>query len=400
MKFRRFLTQNLLFFLLGLIVFSPMSSFILMDILHFPLTLPELLFVPFCFFLKDKIASIKIRVSDIIFAAIIIFILLVFGIAYGSFELYAMLSGSRPWFYLILTTLLFSKTNLINNNDIFYLSLGSIIAWLFISLLNFKKYLVGAVFTDEELCTFGVMIAVPLFIAYAMSSGKSLFLLVGMAALLPTCIFSGIRRLMVVVAFALVVSFFLSLKKNVKKFTKYVLLGFLIVIILIPVMPVIKDIVNDVSPTLYYRVFGRTETLLETGESQSAGDELRKKNIIKFFENIEEFTLPRGMVSLHTGTDRFAGLFNDFPLVQLSWLFGWPLAFFIVLYFLMILFKNYHKFKILKDDTSFISVVCLLTMFMLLFLEGTFLEYPESTPVTGIALGRAILNSKRNYLIE
>lgn len=400
MLLKRIFNQGIFFFLLGLVVFSPMSTFILMDILHLPLTLPELLFIPFCFLLRDKFRSIRFRIADFVITFLVIFVLLILGIAQGSFQMYAMLSSSRPWFYLILTTLLFSRNNNINSNDLFCLSLGSIISWLLISFLNFGKYIAGAIFADEELCTFGVMIAVPLFIAYAMSRGRNILLIIGMAFLLPTCIFSGIRRLMIVVALSLLLSFILSLKKDVKKFAKYILLAFVAVLLIIPIMPTVKDIVEDASPTLYYRVFGRTEAFFETGESQSAGDEVRKKNITYFFSNFEEFTIPRGMVSLHTATDKFAGLFNDLPLVQLCWLFGWPVAFLLLAYFIRVLLINYKKFCYNKDDTSFVSVVCLMIMFMLLFLEGTFIEYPESTPVTGMALGRAILNCNKKGVIS
>lgn len=47
-----------------------------------------------------------------------------------------------------------------------------------------------------------------------------------------------------------------------------------------------------------------------------------------------------------------------------------------------------------------IEVCSLFVMFVLLFLEGTFIEYPYATPITGMILGRAVLNSKTNKIIE
>jgi len=105
------------------------------------------------------------------------------------------------------------------------------------------------------------------------------------------------------------------------------------------------------------------------------------------------------MASLHSLSEKGTGIFNDYPLYELCWMFGWITTIVIMIWFFNLLLQNYRKYKRYKDTTSMISVNCLLVMFMLLFLEGTFLNYPYAAPITGVLIGRAILNAKSKFKI-
>ena len=104
------------------------------------------------------------------------------------------------------------------------------------------------------------------------------------------------------------------------------------------------------------------------------------------------------MVSSNT-RDNGAGFLNDFPLYQLNWIFSWPIVFLILFYISRVLFNNLRKYNRKNDEVAFVSVNCIMVMFMLLFLEGTYIEYPYATPITGVLLGRAMLNSRHSNII-
>ena len=98
-------------FLMGFVVFSPLSSFITMDIFHLPISLPEvlfLLFIPFCrkYF---RFSSLK-RVQTFVLLWVWV-ILIVLAVLVGRYSLYAILATARSYLYLFLFYLLFCKDN-------------------------------------------------------------------------------------------------------------------------------------------------------------------------------------------------------------------------------------------------------------------------------------------------
>ena len=199
---------------------------------------------------------------------------------------------------------------------------------------------------------------------------------------------------MVIVASTLLISFLLSVLKNKGSVVK---ISFIVTIILFVgslTLPIIMSQVEDSSPVMYYRIFGRTQAFLESGDSESEGDVTRIMNISKFFSNVDDYIIPRGMVSFHTANNSTAGLFNDLPIYQLSWLFGFVVCLFIIIYFFRSALGNCSRFIKNKDDTSLCMLVCLLSMGILLFLDGTFIAYAEFTPITGMILGKSISNIK------
>lgn len=391
---KRIERNDLLFFLLGFVVFSPLSTTILIDWFHFPLSLPELLFIPFAYLLKNKIRSLQIYFSDVVSTALILLCLILIGAVYGEFSLYEMLSSARAWFYLLLTYKAFKRPNCIESRDLLWMSLGGLLSWMIISRLNFNKVLISFATDQGEMCTYGIILFVPIFVSLALSQKKYGFLFLGLTTILSTCIFSGIRRLTVIVVSSLLFSFLLSVLKNKGSLVK---ISFIVAIILFIgslTLPIIMTQVENSSPVMYYRIFGRTQAFLESGDSESEGDVTRMKNINKFFCNVDDYIIPRGMVSFHTTNNSTVGLFNDLPILQLSWLFGFLVCMLIIIYFLRSVIGNYYRFIKNKDDTSFCMVVCLLSMGILLFLDGTFIEYAEFTPITGMILGKSIANIK------
>ena len=357
---------------MGFFVFSPISSMITLQYIKLPIAMPELLFVPFALLLRNKIKSISIKSRDIVVPIVLIVILLLVGIIYDIFTLVGMLSTSRSWLYLLICINVFRKRNLITSEDLMWLALGSMGGWLYSSLYNYQYLLID---TERNFAaTYGAMLSIPLFFSVAMNKKKPILLYIGLSLLVGIVVFAGIRRALAVAVVSLIISFYFSAKSK-KNFILYSILTITVVFALGTVMPLLRDYTYNTSSGMYNRIFGRTELYLE-GDIDSS-DQGRMNRI----------------------GEKGTGIFNDYPLYQLCWMFGWPVTLFIICYFLHILWINRRRYNKNKDSTSMTSVNCLIVMFMLLFLEGTFLTYPYATPITGVLIGRAILNAKSKFKI-
>ena len=133
----------------------------------------------------------------------------------------------------------------------------------------------------------------------------------------------------------------------------------------------------------------------ETKGAGNNADKSRLNNFQQFSNEFIDYTIPYGMVSLQTSTDKGAGIFNDFPLYQLCWIFSWPITLLILYHICLLLYRNVRKYIKMNDESAFVSTNVIICMLMLLFLEGTYIEFPFATPITGLLLGKAILNTKK-----
>lgn len=396
-KFQTF-KNSLLFFLLGFFVFSSLSSTIVQTYLHFPISLPEMLFIPFVFLLWDKFKSIRFKGKDFVITGTILIVLLLIGLVCGEFPLYSMLATSRSWFYLLMCMFAFTRVNSITSDDLMWLAFGSVLAWFVDSLLNYRQLVTGLLL-DEQVITYGLLLAVPVLLATLIYRSRHLFVLICIVIISITVIFAGIRRLLVVALLSLFISVLLKVFNSKKQVFSFFIIGLILAGLVSYSLPVIGEFVKENSPTMYYRVFERTENFLESGSSGSSGDNSRMNHFEKFFDDFFDHTVPYGMVSSNT-RDNGAGFFNDFPLYQLNWIFGWPIAFMLLIYVFRVLLLNLRKYNRNNNEVAFVSVNCIMVMFMLLFLEGTYIEYPYATPITGVLLGRAMLNSQYNITFQ
>lgn len=385
---------------MGILVFSSLGSFITIKILHMPMSLNEILLVPFVFLLRYKFKQFTFNGS---FGSIIglVCILLVLALAAATFSAYAILSNARAWLYLFIGYVLFKNRNAITTDNLLYTSLGIIIAWALMALYNIMFVMPNMTYMEVNETAAeaeGVMIGVPIFFSLAFSKNNKLLILLGISLFIFISVFGGQRRIIVVGVVSIFASLFLSIKKNNGRVFTYLVILTVVIFVFIALLPMIEDFVNDISPMLHHRIFVRTRNLLEGGFNAS-NDDARTGNISLFINNFIEYTIPRGFVSLQTGIDKGTGLFNDLPIVELCWIFSWPAAFCIVGRYFSVLVKNYKCFVRYNHIESSLSVVCLLIMFVLLFLEGTYLNYPESSIITGSMLGRAVWNSKNAQLL-
>lgn len=392
------LKNDILFLLMGFFVFSELGSIIILNYLHFPISLPELLLLPFVIILKEKMLSVKFKLNDFVVSIYILLILLAIGLICGRYSLFAMLSSSRAWFYLFIFCFAFSRPNKFTNSDLLWLSIGSLIAWLVESVMNYQTMLVAAL-DGDSVVTYGLMLAVPIFFSISIYRERYLIMTIGVLLISATVIFSGIRRLLAIAIISLLVALIFKIVKSKKQIFSFVLVGFLVVGAIGITLPMVSDYVKSTSPTMYYRVFEKTEVFFETGGAGNNADRSRLNHFHQFSDEFMDYTIPYGMVSLQTSTDNGAGVFNDFPLYQLCWIFSWPITLLILYHICLLLYRNIRKYVKMNDESSFVSINAIICMLMLLFLEGTYIEYPFATPITGLLLGRAWCSVKTKQIV-
>ena len=381
---------SIMFMIMGLLVFSPMSSIISIDILRLPLALPEALLVPFLFLLKDKFKSLRIKRHTLYNVFFACFLLFFFALLAGEFSLFAILSNARVWFYLFLFLGIFQNANEITNDDMLYFAFGSIIGWTIACYFNINKFM--AVGDYRIFITYGLMLSLPLFYSIAVLNGKKKLILIGIALNIVIIMLCGTRRVILVTALSIVAAMIIQGIHKKKNLFMYFIIGVTLLVGFTTMLPTIEESIKELSPHLHYRLFTRTKALAE-GDFGDEGDMARFNFIASTFDEMENSCLPNGFISMQTSTDD-VGRYNDYPVIMLFWIFSWPLTFIILFYFLKILLRNFRKYVKTNETAPFVSVVSLLVMFALILIDGSFLAFGYATPVTGAMLGMAIKNSK------
>lgn len=384
--------ENMYFLLMGMFVFSTFGTIIIRVLLNVQMSLNEVLIIPFLVILRDRIKGCSLHGNFMtVFFCTLFFVML--ALVVGSFAPYEIMSNARAWFYLYIGYVVFKYNTSISSDNLLYASLGMIIAWFFAALYNIFYVipnLTAEEFSSNAITANGVMIGIPMFFSLAIMRNRKILFLLGTILFIFISLFGGQRRVIVVGIVSVVVSFLLS-GRSTSKLIRNMLIGLCILMFLILILPIAENYISEINPVLYHRVFVRTRLLLEGGADASQ-DHYRIQNILIFLNSFWDYIIPRGYVSLNTMNVKGTGIFNDLPIVELCWIYSWPVAFLIIARFLRVLFRNYRKYIKVGNEENALSVTCLVIMSMLLFLEGTYLNYPFSAFVTGAMLGRAVRN--------
>lgn len=377
-----------LLILMGMLCFSTLGTKIAQDYLHLPLSLPELFFIPLYIFLKKELKPIVLDKDTFFLLVILLVLLIIWSQVWGQFPIYSVLSTSRGYLYMFLFLCLFKSGRTdVNEEIIVVLCFGSIFGWFISSRMNFN----AIVFEEEALQDYGNMIAVALFMMYTILKKQWKLFFIGFVMILGICMFSGIRRVILVAALSFAIPVIMQVLSNKKSIFKQAILVGIVVLPLVAAIPIAKSAIEDISPILYYRIFEKSERSLH-GESEIS-DDLRKENIKKFFNSPADFLMPKGMISNQTTIDKNVGIFMDFPLTALSHMFSLPIAIIIVLFFLSRSYKCYLLYKRRKIIAAGVYGAMGGIFFVLLFVEGSFLVFPFITPMTGMCLGRILYYS-------
>lgn len=375
----------MIFVLMGFIVFSPISSLIIIDYLGFPMSMPEVLLIPFLYLTKDKLKTIHFNKKIFLNLSIISAFLLVLGLL--KYDIFSLLSMYRGYLYLFIFYCSFDSQNAYTEYNILYVCFGSILGWMIEAIYNTRMYMLSS---SDLTYSYGLMLAIPLFLSISFRKGRNLLLIVGIVVILITILFAGLRRLLFIFIFSLFIVYLLNSLRAIKEILTKALMVIPIILIVYFNYDAIGEEVRKVSPQAYHRIFARTEITV----SEGGQDRDRQTNFTNFVDNFTGYMFPHGFIGNDTSQSH-AVSWMDFPLSGIAWTISLPFTI-ILLFFFMRRAKNV-LFKYLKksDDEAFVFFVSFITIFLLLFLEGTFITYPYATPITGLCLGKITMLSKK-----
>ena len=384
-------TKGLLF-LSGFLIFSPILSKIFIDIIGLPLTIPEILFLPFIG-IYNKYLGIKLS-SKFLGSLFFLYILLVIAIIYGYFPFYSVLSTFRGYLYIILAFWAFKDRQLFGGIDaVFAIVLGSSFGWLVMSLNFFSAIVFGS--AEGSFAVYGNMISLAMVIVISVLYYKRLFNSIVLIMNLVLSFTTGLRRQILVTLVSYLISLFLLGKRSIKGLIIILLtLGFGFPLILRG-FENISSFILTISPKLFSRIITKT-TMFIDGE-QSTSDSSRLVNLKDVIENIHEYILPRGFVSKRTMADADLGAFMDAPFKELLHTFGLILLIPMLLIFLYRIRFHIINFRKYNVRESGVMIVMSLIFLILTFVEGSFLNFTYSVPVTGFVLGRIF--TTKNLLV-
>lgn len=379
-RYTKLNTDDLIMLMCGFVCLSPFSAF-LSNSLGFDATISEVFLIFFVPFLLRKL-NLKLNWSVLLLGATLIFILLTIAIILGNFPLYSLLSTARGYFLLALGFACSTNSNF-SLYDLKYLFLGSTLGWLFSSVELVNNIKMG---NDESMVANGNYVALFGVVFLLMRREYSKIALpIGLFNVVYLVIFSGSRRTVFVVGAAVIVYFLL----NIQKLKSWLILSSIFSVTIFSYR-YIAEVLDNINPLMRYRL---VDKLLNVSSNES--DQLR----VGFFDNwingLYLEILPSGFISKRTFDDSGAGDFMDFPLSELTRTFGLILVLpFIILYGFKVSKKliEYYSGGTQKDIIIGFGVLFVL----LVFIEGSFLNFAFVTPMTGIILAKLLYSSFKN----
>lgn len=375
---------------MGFVVFSPFITTLSLRILHLPLAVPELFFLLFLSFQTKKFSLIKFDKKLWQKGLFCIILLFVFSLAWGEYSIGGIVSVTRSYVYILLFYCIFKNNSSVDNDYIMWVSLGSLLGWYYDSSINFSRLIVDL---SAENVTYGLFLAVPLFLTISFYKRRNILLAVGVGVMIMISIYAGIRRIILVFLVSLVVVSLFQLLGGSRRIFRVFLLAALLVLLYLTFMSQIESFILDASPQLYHRMFVRTEEAL--AGNATGGDMLRYHNLENLTNISLESLIPHGFYTNHTSEGNgAAGIYNDLPVSGLIWALGYPLALFLlgklIVDFISAV-KNYVKGRCQESMPFLVSFVIML---LLLFLDGSFIIFCYAAPITGLCLGKISYYSK------
>lgn len=382
----------LILFLCGLLVFSPVSSHISLSILNLPLALPELLFLPFYPKVR-KLFDLKVNLRILLIGSYLILFLIAISVLVGLFPFSSILSTARGYFYMLLFFSIFINKPIRNFDHIFYVVFGSSIGWMILGIFTFNQILHNT-YSGESFAVYGNMIALGLTIAISIIYKKKMLSFITFGIVLIISMTAGLRRQIFISLAAFILSFFTQIGFSIKRFLTVSIVLVSITIALIQLYPVAKEFAVNVSPVIHTRLFVKSEQLIDGNLNE--GDQNRLSAFKTFTNNMTNYILPKGFVSKRTNQDANTGQFMDSPYIELFHTLGLVFSLPIIFYFILSLhfhFKNYYRRKI-NESAVWLVMGSLIVILMLI--EGSFLNFVYTTPITGFVFAR--LATRRNYI--
>lgn len=371
---------------MGLFVFSNNYNLVLSTVFGISLNLPEILLIPFIIALRKEI---KLRISGFSFMVTIGLWLLLYYLGFIQPISGSLFTHSRGLLYIFLCFIIFKNPKTHFNTDyLFYLSFGALCGWLLTSIFNL--ILLRSFFVDFSGFTYGNLLSIPIFLATSYLRNKKLWFYIGICILFAIIFTAGLRRAIVVVLVSLLILFFfpsknISIRKHIISISLLTILSFIVYLNI----DEIGSMVYDYSPTTYYRVFEKTSDSI--GENM-IDEDIKRLGFIEYYQqHFKEDLLPKGF--LKTSSEEEMGRYNDFPVLELSYTFGFFGLLFIFSYFLrcfILTAKMAYYYS-----TVLVFFIPSAIVLLLCFMDGSFLTNPTVTPLTGMCLGKLALFSNK-----
>lgn len=286
---------------------------------------------------------------------------------------------------MLLSFAIFKGENRVSVHDIMLISFGSVLGWCVVSIGRFIEISHG-VHMEGSFTSYGNLVTLALLVIISIVSNNRLFTFLGIVTGMILSFTTGLRRQIIVFAVSLFVSIIFRFKDRITKSIKTFLVVLFLTLGFMASYKSISGYVKEKAPVLHFRIFTRTEQFLTGKFAQS--DQYRRKTINTYFKSINTYFFPRGFVSKRTMQDADAGLYMDFPIIELSYMLGiFILALFLISFFYY-LFRHMICFFRYDNRESLIWSISGFILLILLFLEGTNLNYAYITPFTGMVLGK------------
>lgn len=377
-----------LLLLLGLL-FSPCNDLILKQIFHIRLNLPELMIIPIIYLARKNFVPAQFTGIQVLFTLGICAVLHYLGTIYQDYTIFAV---SEAFLYLLICFFIYKNGSNFDTDIVLILSFGSLVGWLIVSFWFFYSGNFLDLLTHRV--TYGNYLVIPLFLSIVFARNNYKLLLFGLLIILGIILTAALRRVILLTLASLIIIYLLSICKSLRQaISATVLIGLLVFIVSL-ILPHIENYIQEISPYLYMRLFERTE---DSFSGYNGGDMQR----ISFINSLGEYidnVFPRGYVSTATDTDYTLGRFRDFPLLMLFHTFGSIIAVFLLVIIAIRLFNliNLYLTDPCVEYSCIITVV--IVMFILLFIDGSFIMNAYISPFTGACLGRLFyLTNKNDY---
>ncbi|WP_158838699.1 hypothetical protein [Polaribacter sp. L3A8] len=334
--------------------------------------------------------DLKINWNTFIIGGVLILLLIAISFLVGNFGLVSILSTVRGYFYMLVFFSIFKDKKINNFSYILFISLGSVFGWLLDSLL-FVNMLANDMAEGKTIAVYGNMITLSLAMSIPFFFKQKKYIVIAFLSGLILSLSTGTRRQIIIFIISFGLSLMLTMKISINGIIKKIITLGVITSFLVILYPLADEYVYNVSPTLHYRIFTKTEQLF-TGEENDS-DDIRTNAISEFVDTYEEYVFPRGFVSKRTMTDADTGKYMDSPYYELFYTFSLAGVLFILLLLVRRFFFHLNNYLFKGGTESGVCMVSIATIFVLIMVEGSFLNWSYTTPCTGFVLAR-IFSSK------
>ena len=368
-------------FLLGFFLFGPFASNLFHDILHFPIVIPEILYVPILYKYYSKLGITfrkKPKFGKIIYLWILF---LVIAIVWGTYDVIAICSTARSFLWVGMFYII-GKCVMINRTFLMFLlitSIGSLAGWGISALLNFKIMLLN----PEESVVYGNMIAIAYAFSLLLLYYKNYVVLVFLFFINVFLSFTTALRRQIAVTIGSIALSISLLTIKYRKFNYLILIALLSIPIYIS-MPKIEDYVKDANPYLHHRIFERSEQALKNDLKSS--DQGRINHQYYIFTEVHSLIIPHGYISQNTTRDK-TGIYNDIPTLMLAHTFGIIFFYIYAICYLKGLLRTLSRF--LKFDNEYYGVLFVVGTIVLFLhlIEASMFIYTYTCPMPGLTIG-------------